>query len=327
MRDGLKHENRRWKQYGSIFILFLIGWSMFFVSSAVRSIEEVRSARESFIFRQRIQQLDKRDHDQLLKVARTYNQTLDNQGDLIDPFVDDVNGAVTKSSAEPTDVQSNEDGAALYGSDIVFNTDQVFGVLRIPKLDLEQAIYLGSTVENMNHGATVVEGSSLPIGGLNTHCVLAGHNVQTRGVNFSNIDELIQGDELIVESPAGKLTYIVKDVVRVPRNDIDYLRPEVGKDKLSLLTCYKAQSKIDRYVVEAYRAVPESKLNTSSITQPTTSATNHDVAQPIVEKENYLSNLIGFSSQVLGKVLLRLLLFISVPICLTLIIKRRKKRD
>ena len=53
--------------------------------------------------------------------------------------------------------------------------DEVFGVLRIPAMELEMPIYLGANDENMASGAAVLTQTSIPIGGENTNAVIAGH--------------------------------------------------------------------------------------------------------------------------------------------------------
>ena len=73
--------------------------------------------------------------------------------------------------------------------------DQVFGVIRIPRMDLEMPLYLGASYENMSNGASVLAQTSIPIGGENCNSVIAGHRSwngykkqrpQTRAPNLYN---------------------------------------------------------------------------------------------------------------------------------------------
>lgn len=50
-----------------------------------------------------------------------------------------------------------------------------FGVLSIPALELEMPIYLGASSQNMSLGAAQLGQTSIPIGGVNTNSVIAGH--------------------------------------------------------------------------------------------------------------------------------------------------------
>ena len=71
---------------------------------------------------------------------------------------------------DPWSYQQPSFSLEKYGVD----TDAI-GVICIPKLQLEMPIYLGATTENMAKGAVHLSQTSLPIGGMNTNCVLAGH--------------------------------------------------------------------------------------------------------------------------------------------------------
>lgn len=53
--------------------------------------------------------------------------------------------------------------------------DEIFGVLSIPAIDLEMPIYLGATEQHMADGAAHLSQTSLPIGGMDTNSVIAGH--------------------------------------------------------------------------------------------------------------------------------------------------------
>ena len=53
--------------------------------------------------------------------------------------------------------------------------DEIFAVLSIPKIELEMPIYLGATNDHLSLGAAHLSQTSLPVGGSNTNCVIAGH--------------------------------------------------------------------------------------------------------------------------------------------------------
>ena len=53
--------------------------------------------------------------------------------------------------------------------------DEKFGVITIPKMDLEMPLFLGASEENMAAGAAVLSQTSIPIGGINSNAVIAGH--------------------------------------------------------------------------------------------------------------------------------------------------------
>ena len=64
------------------------------------------------------------------------------------------------------------------------------GYLDIDKLNLELPIYHGTSDEVLNRAVGHLEGSSLPVGGENTHCVLSAHRGLPSASLFSDLDEL-----------------------------------------------------------------------------------------------------------------------------------------
>ena len=76
--------------------------------------------------------------------------------------------------------------------------DEVFGVISIPSLDVELPLYLGATYQHMADGAAHLSQTSLPIGGENTNCVIAGHRGWVGAAYFRYITELNPGDEVII---------------------------------------------------------------------------------------------------------------------------------
>src|SRR5690606_37894829 len=89
--------------------------------------------------------------------------------------------------------------------------DSMFAAIEIPKLDLMIPIYIGSSEEILSKGIGQVEGTSLPLGGLNTHSVLAGHRGMGTKEMFRNIDELDPGDTFYIHTMHATLTYEVYD--------------------------------------------------------------------------------------------------------------------
>ena len=63
--------------------------------------------------------------------------------------------------------------------------DEVFGVISIPSLEVEMPIYLGASAGNLALGAAHLSQTSLPIGGENTNCVIAGHRGWRGGASCS----------------------------------------------------------------------------------------------------------------------------------------------
>ena len=116
--------------------------------------------------------------------------------------------------------------------------DEVFGVLRIPAMDLEMPIYLGANDENMAAGAAVLTQTSIPIGGENTNAVIAGHRAWNGYPYFLDIENLQVGDLVYIKNIWEELTYKVTAIRIVYPDDIDAILIQPGKDMVTLLTCH-----------------------------------------------------------------------------------------
>lgn len=115
--------------------------------------------------------------------------------------------------------------------------DGMYGYISIPKIDVNQPIYLGATQGNMAYGVTHLMSTSLPIGGESTHCVLSGHTGYIGRYFFDNLPDLRKGDRVYIKNYFGKLEYQVTGYRKVGPTDTSDMYIERGKDKLTLFTC------------------------------------------------------------------------------------------
>lgn len=116
--------------------------------------------------------------------------------------------------------------------------DEVFGILRIPAMDLEMPIYLGANDENMATGAAVLSQTSIPIGGPDTNAVIAGHRGWNGYPYFLDIENLQVGDLVYIKNIWEELTYKVTAIRIVYPDDIEAILIQPGKDMVTLLTCH-----------------------------------------------------------------------------------------
>ena len=132
---------------------------------------------------------------------------------------------------------------------------EVFGVISIPELDLELPLYLGATYQHMAGGAAHLSQTSIPIGGMNTNSVIAGHRGWYGASYFRYITELEPGDEVIVTNLWGTLTYRVADTQIIRPHEADQILIQEGRDLITLLTCHPyASGGKQRYLVICERA-------------------------------------------------------------------------
>ena len=133
--------------------------------------------------------------------------------------------------------------------------DEIFGVLNIPAIDLEMPIYLGATEQHMAAGAAHLSQTSLPIGGMGTNCVIAGHRGYNGASYFRNLDKLHVGDLVTVTNLWETLRYRVCEIRIIGPSDVEEILIQPGRELLTLLTCHPyASGGRQRYVVYCERS-------------------------------------------------------------------------
>lgn len=100
----------------------------------------------------------------------------------------------------------------------------------IPKLNLQMPIYMGAAKENMAAGAAVMGQTSLPIGGSDTNCVLAGHRGWNGAAYFLYINQLEPGDTVTVTNLWETLNYQVKETRIIDPNDVEAILIQPGHE-------------------------------------------------------------------------------------------------
>ena len=132
--------------------------------------------------------------------------------------------------------------------------DEVFGVISIPAMELEMPIFLGATEQHMAEGAAHLSQTSLPIGGDNTNCVIAGHRGYNGASYFRYIDKLKVGDLVSITNLWETLTYRVCEIKIIDPHDVTEILIQPGRELLTLLTCHPyASGGRQRYVVYCER--------------------------------------------------------------------------
>ena len=116
--------------------------------------------------------------------------------------------------------------------------DEVFAVLTASKIGLEMPVYLGATDTHLAYGASHLSQTSLPIGGENTNCVIAGHRGWNGAAHFRYVPDLAKGDIVTIRNLWETLTYVVVETKIIAPNDVDAIHIQEGRELLTLLTCH-----------------------------------------------------------------------------------------
>ena len=178
---------------------------------------------------------EKRNYPELWDAMEDYNQRIFEEGQ----------SQLTQSGA----YQASHFTLTDYGL-----PDETFGVITIPKLELEMPLYLGATDENMAKGAAVLSETSIPIGGENTNAVIAGHRGWGGAAYFRYVPDLAPGDEVLITNIWKTLRYQVVGTKIIEPHEIEHILIQPGQDMITLLTCHPyASGGKQRYLVYCER--------------------------------------------------------------------------
>ena len=127
---------------------------------------------------------------------------------------------------------------------------EIFAVISIPVLELEMPVYLGATYQHMADGAALLSQTSIPMGGVNTNAVIAGHRGWGGASYFRYIDKLQPGDKVIITNLWEELHYEVSEIRIIQPNEVEQILIQPGRELITLLTCHPyASGGRQRYLV------------------------------------------------------------------------------
>lgn len=169
-------------------------------------------------YNRQLENISEDDYEELFEKAKEYNKYLRMQNRNI----------VTDAEYEPDE---------YYETLLNLTGNGMICYIEIPKIDVTEPVYHYSTEISLGMGVGHIHGSSLPVGGENTHCVLTGHRGLPNQKFFSDLDKITQGDKFYIHLLGKTLAYEVYNIQTILPTDVDTLMIEDGKDLMTLVTC------------------------------------------------------------------------------------------
>lgn len=135
------------------------------------------------------------------------------------------------------------------------------GVIRIPKIDVKIPIFDRTTDVFLAKGASLLEGTSYPTGGENTHSVISAHRGLPEAKLFTDLPELAKGDTFFIEINKETHAYEVDQIKTIEPTDTSDMKLVEGADLITLMTCTPYMINSHRLLVRGHRIpyVPEMK--------------------------------------------------------------------
>ncbi|MBQ2633035.1 MAG: class C sortase [Oscillospiraceae bacterium] len=138
--------------------------------------------------------------------------------------------------------------------------DGIMGILSIPKINVRLPIYHGTGSNELQKGVGHMEGSSLPIGGPNTHCALSGHTGLPSARLLTDLDRLEVGDYFVLEILDELLYYQVDQISVVLPHQTSSLKIIPDMDLCTLVTCTPYGVNSHRLLVRGVRVVTDEPI-------------------------------------------------------------------
>lgn len=159
----------------------------------------------------------------------------------------------------------SEEEWAAYEAQLNFAGNGIMGYIEIPKISVSLPIYHGTSESVLQVAAGHIESSSLPVGGISTHCIVSGHRGLPSAKLFTDLDQLSEGDYFQLKILNEVLTYEVDQIRIVLPSEMDTLGIIQGQDHCTLVTCTPYGINSHRLLVRGKRiANPEEAAHITS---------------------------------------------------------------
>lgn len=179
-----------------------------------------------------MEKLDDSQNKEMLKAARKYNKSLLKKSDHW---------------------KLSKKGKKKYESLLDVSGTGIMGYIEVPKIDCSLPIYHGTDEGALQIAIGHLEGSSLPVGGKSTHCVLSGHRGLPSARLFTDLDQMEEGDVFVLNVLGRKLAYEVDQIKVVLPDEMSDLEIVQGKDLCTLVTCTPYGINTHRLLVRGHR--------------------------------------------------------------------------
>lgn len=228
-----------------LILIFLVGLSLLLYPSVSDYWNSLHQSRAIAQYAEQVADLDHELYEQLWSDAQNYNRTLPDKADRY----------------EMTDEEREE-----YESLLNISGNGIIGYIEIPLIGCNLPIYHGTEESVLQIAVGHIEGTSLPVGGEGTHCVLSGHRGLPSARLFTDLDKLGEGDSFMLRILDEVLTYEVDQILIVEPYEMDALSIAKDRDYCTLVTCTPYGINTHRLLVRGHRIENQEEVKTVRVT-------------------------------------------------------------
>lgn len=244
----------------ALIVVFFVGVSVLLYPTVSDYWNSLHQSQAIATYADSVENMDEQDYEKLWDAAVSYNQKLFQSG----------HGLGLK------DEEKEE-----YNELLDVSGTGIMSYIEIPKIKCSLPVYHGTDEGVLQIAVGHIEGSSLPVGGLNTHCVLSGHRGLPSAKLFSNLDKLEEGDIFMIRTLDQTLTYEVDQIRIVLPDEVEDLKIEEGKDLCTLVTCTPYGINTHRLLVRGHRVANQEEAEAVRVTADAMLVDNRIVAMCI----------------------------------------------
>ena len=215
-----------------LIVGFLVGLSLLLYPTVSDYWNSMHQSRAITSYAEHVADIDDSLYESLWVDAQAYNASLLEKAD--------------RFTLSDEDLAEYEQMLAVPGTNVI-------GYIEIDKINCYLPIYHGTDDAVLQVGVGHLEGTSLPVGGASTHCVLSGHRGLPSAKLFTDLDQLEVGDTFVLYVLDETLTYEVDQIRIVEPTDLSDLAIEEGKDYCTLMTCTPYGINTHRLLVRGHR--------------------------------------------------------------------------
>ena len=223
-----------------LILIFLAGLSLLLYPYIANEWNTYRKSKLMTTYEEAVESINEEtpiDYSSEFARANAYNESLV-------PYILPDSFAIAAASEEPD---------AEYMACLNLTGDGMMGYVQIPKIDIKIPIYHTVSTEVLEKAAGHLEGSSLPVGGVDTHAVISAHRGLPSAALFTDLDKLKEGDHFLISVLDEILCYEVDQISVVEPSETEALKVEPGKDLATLLTCTPYGVNSHRLLVRGHR--------------------------------------------------------------------------
>ena len=215
-----------------IALIFLAGLGFLLYPTVSNLWNRAHQSHAIATYTKQVEKLDDSQNKEMLKAARKYNKSLLKKSD---------HWKLSKKDKK------------RYESLLDVSGTGIMGYIEVPKIDCSLPIYHGTDEGALQIAIGHLEGSSLPVGGKSTHCVLSGHRGLPSARLFTDLDQMEEGDIFVLNVLGRKLAYEVDQIKVVLPDEMSDLEIVQGKDLCTLVTCTPYGINTQRLQVRGHR--------------------------------------------------------------------------